>query len=141
REDKETVRLCKLNSAVFQAELRYITEEKLQIRLLRAAISEIKLFSRFSLNDHTGSYITVLTEEENDVITAVKRVEKELNIDELISRRDNTSLQGMATITAAARDIEEEDVIMRAVLLQLIDTAVFIFNLAFLTVMEAAAAL
>ncbi|KMW66879.1 hypothetical protein BDDG_11769 [Blastomyces dermatitidis ATCC 18188] len=52
-------------------------------------------------------------------------------------RRDNTSLQGTATSTVAAREAGE-DVMMRAVLLQLIDVTAF--NLAFLTVTEAAAA-
>ncbi|EQL28454.1 hypothetical protein BDFG_08800, partial [Blastomyces dermatitidis ATCC 26199] len=48
---------------------------------------------------------------------------------------------GTATTTAAAREVGEEegDVAMRAVLLRLSDTAVFIFNLAFFAVMEAAA--
>ncbi|KMW67459.1 hypothetical protein BDDG_12131 [Blastomyces dermatitidis ATCC 18188] len=63
-------------------------------------------------------------------------------MDELTGRRDNISLQSMVTTAAAAREVEEEeeDVAMRAVLLQLSDAAVFIFNLAFLTVTEAAAA-
>ncbi|KMW68213.1 hypothetical protein BDDG_12660 [Blastomyces dermatitidis ATCC 18188] len=47
------------------------------------------------------------------------------------------------TTAAAAREVEEEEeegVIMRAVLLRLIDTATSAFNLAFLIVMETAAA-
>ncbi|KMW69303.1 hypothetical protein BDDG_13458 [Blastomyces dermatitidis ATCC 18188] len=71
----------------------------------------------------------------------MREVRDELNMDKLTSRRDDTSLQDTATITTAAKEAgEEEDVIMRAVLLQLIDTAVSAFNLAFLAVMEAAAA-
>ncbi|EGE82361.2 hypothetical protein BDDG_05305 [Blastomyces dermatitidis ATCC 18188] len=60
-------------------------------------------------------------------------------MNELISRRDDISLQDMMTITTAAKKAEEEeDVTMRVMLLQLIDTAASAFNLAFLTVMEAA---
>ncbi|OAT02946.1 uncharacterized protein BDCG_17849 [Blastomyces dermatitidis ER-3] len=47
---------------------------------------------------------------------------------------------GLTTTTAAKEAGEEEDVIMRVMLSQLIDTAVFTFNLAFLTVMKATAA-
>ncbi|OAT02608.1 uncharacterized protein BDCG_17675 [Blastomyces dermatitidis ER-3] len=72
---------------------------------------------------------------------AVEGAEDELNTDELTSRRDDTSLQGtVTTITAAKEAGEEEDVTMRAVLLQLIDIIIFTFNLTFLTVMKAAAA-
>ncbi|OAS99751.1 uncharacterized protein BDCG_16297 [Blastomyces dermatitidis ER-3] len=48
----------------------------------------------------------------------------------------------MVTTVTAAREVGEEgeDVAMRAVLLQLSNAAVFIFNLAFLTVTETAAA-
>ncbi|EQL28041.1 hypothetical protein BDFG_09182 [Blastomyces dermatitidis ATCC 26199] len=61
-------------------------------------------------------------------------------MNELISRRADISLQDMATITAAAKEAEEEeDVTMRVILPQLIDTVTFIFNLAFLMVMKAAA--
>ncbi|EQL29659.1 hypothetical protein BDFG_07752 [Blastomyces dermatitidis ATCC 26199] len=75
-------------------------------------------------------------------MTAVKEAEKELNTDELTGRRDNISLQDAATITAAARDAEEEeDMTMKTVLSQLIDTVIFIFNLAFLAVTETAAVL
>ncbi|OAT00224.1 uncharacterized protein BDCG_16526 [Blastomyces dermatitidis ER-3] len=56
--------------------------------------------------------------------------------DTLVSRRDNISLQGTATTTAAAREAGE-DVAMKVMLPQLIDTVTF--NLAFLTVMKAAA--
>ncbi|KMW68696.1 hypothetical protein BDDG_12982 [Blastomyces dermatitidis ATCC 18188] len=84
----------------------------------------------------------MLIERESDVATVMKEVEKELNTDKSVSRRNNISLQGTATTTTAARDAEEgEDVAMRAVLLRLIDTAVFTFNLAFLALMEAAARL
>ncbi|OAT01623.1 uncharacterized protein BDCG_17175 [Blastomyces dermatitidis ER-3] len=75
------------------------------------------------------------------VTTAVRRAEKELNTDESISRRNDTSLQGTVTTAAAVREVEEEeeDVTMRAVLSQLSDTAVSAFNLAFLMITEAAA--
>ncbi|KMW68899.1 hypothetical protein BDDG_13114 [Blastomyces dermatitidis ATCC 18188] len=60
-----------------------------------------------------------------------------LDMNESTGRRDDNSLQGMVTIAAAAKEAgEEEDMTMRAVLLQLIDTAVSTFNLAFLTVTE-----
>ncbi|EQL31099.1 hypothetical protein BDFG_06490 [Blastomyces dermatitidis ATCC 26199] len=66
----------------------------------------------------------------------------ELNTDEPISRRDDISLQGTATTAVTIKEVEEEeDMTMRAVLLRLIDTAASAFNLAFLTVTEAAAAL
>ncbi|KMW66395.1 hypothetical protein BDDG_11526 [Blastomyces dermatitidis ATCC 18188] len=68
---------------------------------------------------------------------AVRGAENEPDTDELISRRDDISLQGTATSTAAVREAEE-DVIMKVILPQLIDIAAF--NLAFLTVTEAAAA-
>ncbi|OAS99974.1 uncharacterized protein BDCG_16405 [Blastomyces dermatitidis ER-3] len=88
-----------------------------------------------------GSYVTVLTGRGGSVATAVREVRDRLNTDELTSRRDNTSLQGTVTTATAAKEVEEEeDVIMRAVLSQLIDTAVFTFNLTFLTVTEATAA-
>ncbi|EQL27982.1 hypothetical protein BDFG_09226, partial [Blastomyces dermatitidis ATCC 26199] len=87
------------------------------IELLRAAVSEIKLFSEFSLNDHTGSYITVLIERESDIATVIEETEKELNTDKSVSRRDDTSLQDMTAITTAVRDVrEEEDMTMKAVL-------------------------
>ncbi|OAT02241.1 uncharacterized protein BDCG_17460 [Blastomyces dermatitidis ER-3] len=71
----------------------------------------------------------------------VKKAGEEPDTDKLISRRDDTSLQGTVTITTAAREAgeEEEDVEMRAVLSQLSDIIIFIFNLAFLTVTEATA--
>ncbi|EQL37298.1 hypothetical protein BDFG_01272 [Blastomyces dermatitidis ATCC 26199] len=63
--------------------------------------------------------------------------------DELTGRRVNTSLQDTATITAAAEEAEgeegEEDVIMKAVLLQLIDATASASNLTFLIITEAAA--
>ncbi|OAT06180.1 hypothetical protein BDBG_16569 [Blastomyces gilchristii SLH14081] len=74
---------------------------------------------------------------------AVKRTEKELNTDELISRRNDTLLRSMMTTAAAAREAgeeEEEDIIMKVVLSQLSDTVISIFNLAFLMVMKAATA-
>ncbi|OAT05221.1 hypothetical protein BDBG_16437 [Blastomyces gilchristii SLH14081] len=86
------------------------------------------------------SYITVLIEREGSVATAVKEAGKELNTDKSTGRRDDISLQGTATTAAAVRDAEErENVIMRVILLQLIDAAASAFNLAFLTVMKAAA--
>ncbi|KMW68918.1 hypothetical protein BDDG_13130 [Blastomyces dermatitidis ATCC 18188] len=68
----------------------------------------------------------------------MRGAENELNADTLVSRRNNISLQGTVTITAAAEEAEE-DVAMKAELLWLIDT-VFTFNLAFFAAMEAAAA-
>ncbi|EGE80427.1 hypothetical protein BDDG_03368 [Blastomyces dermatitidis ATCC 18188] len=116
-------------------------EEKLQIELLRVTVSETKLSSGFSLNDHTGSYITVLTEEKGSVITAAERVRDRSDTDELISRRDDISLQGTATIITAIKEAEEEeDVTMKAVLSWLIDATVSTFNLAFLTATEATTA-
>ncbi|EEQ84725.1 uncharacterized protein BDCG_07994 [Blastomyces dermatitidis ER-3] len=115
--------------------------EKLQIRLLRVTVLRIKLFLRFSLNDHMRSYITVLIERGGDVTTVVREAEEEPDTDEPAGRRDNTSLQGTAATTTAVRDVrEKEGVAMRAVLSQLIDTAVSAFNQTFLTVTEAAAA-
>ncbi|EQL29624.1 hypothetical protein BDFG_07798, partial [Blastomyces dermatitidis ATCC 26199] len=141
REDKETAELCELNSAVFQAGLRHAVKGKLQIELLRVTVSEIKLSSGFSLNDHTESYITVLAERGGSVATAVERMRDESDTDELTDRRDDTSLQGMMTITTAVKEAGEgEDVIMRAVLSWLIDITVSAFNLAFLMITEAAAA-
>ncbi|EQL27682.1 hypothetical protein BDFG_09559 [Blastomyces dermatitidis ATCC 26199] len=70
----------------------------------------------------------------------VREAENRLDTDESVSRRDNISLQGTATIITAARDTEEEeDVTIRAVLSQLINTIISVFNLAFLTVMKTAA--
>ncbi|KMW69387.1 hypothetical protein BDDG_13538, partial [Blastomyces dermatitidis ATCC 18188] len=107
------------------------------IELLRVTVPEIKLSPGSSLNDHMGSYITVLAGGGGSVATAVRGAENELNADTLAGRRDDISLQGMATFTAAVREVGE-DVAMRAVLLWLIDTAAF--NLAFLTVMKTATA-
>ncbi|OAT01965.1 uncharacterized protein BDCG_17316 [Blastomyces dermatitidis ER-3] len=74
-------------------------------------------------------------------MTVMREVRDRIDTDELISRRNNTSLQGAVTITTAAKEAEEEeDVTMRVILSQLIDTVIFIFNLTFLAVMEAAAA-
>ncbi|KMW69126.1 hypothetical protein BDDG_13300 [Blastomyces dermatitidis ATCC 18188] len=71
----------------------------------------------------------------------MRGAEDELNTDEPTGRRDNTSLQGMTTTTAAAKEAGEgEDVTIEVVLPRLIDAAASIFNLAFLAVMEAAAA-
>ncbi|OAT12472.1 hypothetical protein BDBG_17673 [Blastomyces gilchristii SLH14081] len=67
----------------------------------------------------------------------VREAGNEPDADASVSRRDDTSLQGTATIITAAREAEE-DVIIRVILLQLIDTAAF--NLTFLVIMETAAA-
>ncbi|KMW66653.1 hypothetical protein BDDG_11644 [Blastomyces dermatitidis ATCC 18188] len=68
----------------------------------------------------------------------MKRAGNELNTDELISRRDDISLQDTATTAAAVKKAgEEEDMTMKAVLSQLIDIIISAFNLAFLMVMEA----
>ncbi|OAT11317.1 hypothetical protein BDBG_06831 [Blastomyces gilchristii SLH14081] len=107
----------------------------------KATVPGIKLSSESSLNDHTESYITVLVGRGGSVATAVGGAGDGLDADKPAGRRDDTPLQGAATTTAAARDAGEgEDVAMEVVLLQLIDTIISVFNLAFLTVMEAAAA-
>ncbi|KMW67671.1 hypothetical protein BDDG_12244 [Blastomyces dermatitidis ATCC 18188] len=67
----------------------------------------------------------------------MREAENRLNTDTPAGRRDDISLQGTATSATAAREVEE-DVTMKAVLSQLIDTAAF--NLAFLTVMKTATA-
>ncbi|OAT03930.1 hypothetical protein BDBG_00583 [Blastomyces gilchristii SLH14081] len=105
----------------------------------QAAISAIKLFSEFSLNHHTGSYITVLVGKRGSVTTAVRGAEEGPDTDKLASRRDDTSLQGTATTTTITREAGG-GVTMRVMLPRLIDTAVSAFNLAFLTATEAAAA-
>ncbi|EQL32441.1 hypothetical protein BDFG_05450, partial [Blastomyces dermatitidis ATCC 26199] len=111
------------------------------IGLLRATVPETKLSLSSSLNDHTGSYATVLAGGGGSVATAVEGAEDRLDTDELISRRNDTSLQGIVTITAAAKKAGgEEDIAMRAVLPRLIDTTASAFNLAFLAATEAAAA-
>ncbi|OAT09139.1 hypothetical protein BDBG_04694 [Blastomyces gilchristii SLH14081] len=84
----------------------------------------------------------MLAEGGGSIAMVVREAEKELNMNKLTDRRDDTSLQGMMTIITAAREAgeeEEEDVTMRAVLLQSINITVSVFNLAFLTVTEAAA--
>ncbi|OAT01589.1 uncharacterized protein BDCG_17149 [Blastomyces dermatitidis ER-3] len=113
----------------------------MKIELLEVTVSETKLFSGSSLNDHTGSYATVLAGGGGSVAIVVRGAENRLDMDELISRRDDISLQGMVTITAAVKEAGEEgDVTMRVMLSQLIDTAVSTSNLAFLAAMKAAAA-
>ncbi|OAT09488.1 hypothetical protein BDBG_17231, partial [Blastomyces gilchristii SLH14081] len=107
------------------------------IELLRVTVSEIKLSSGSSLNDHTGSYTTVLAEGGGGVATAVRGAGDRPDADSPAGRRDNTPLQGTATTAAAAREAGG-DVAMGVVLPQLIDATVS--NLAFLTVTEAAAA-
>ncbi|OAT02655.1 uncharacterized protein BDCG_17703 [Blastomyces dermatitidis ER-3] len=61
-----------------------------------------------------------------------------MNTDTPAGRRNDTSLQGTATTTTAVREAEE-GVTMGVMLPRLIDT-ISTFNLAFLTVTEAAAA-
>ncbi|KMW68205.1 hypothetical protein BDDG_12653 [Blastomyces dermatitidis ATCC 18188] len=73
--------------------------------------------------------------EGSSVATAVREIENELNTDTLASRRDDISLQSTATSTRALREAGE-DVTMRVMLPQLINTTAF--NLAFLTVTETA---
>ncbi|OAT04566.1 hypothetical protein BDBG_16283 [Blastomyces gilchristii SLH14081] len=68
---------------------------------------------------------------------AVREAGNRPDTDTSAGRRDDISLQDMTTITAAAREAEE-GVTIKAVLSQLINTAVF--NLAFLTVMKITAA-
>ncbi|OAT03819.1 hypothetical protein BDBG_00497 [Blastomyces gilchristii SLH14081] len=99
-------------------------------------VPEIKLSPGFSLNDHTGSYTTVLAGGGGSVAMMMGGTEDRLNADTLAGRRDDTSLQGTATTTVAAREAGG-DMTMKAVLLWLID--ITIFNLAFLTAMEATA--
>ncbi|OAT02551.1 uncharacterized protein BDCG_17629 [Blastomyces dermatitidis ER-3] len=70
---------------------------------------------------------------------AVREAENRLDTDAPAGRRDDTSLQGMATITLTAREAGE-DVTMRVILSQLIDIT-STFNLTFLMIMETAAAL
>ncbi|EQL34463.1 hypothetical protein BDFG_03616 [Blastomyces dermatitidis ATCC 26199] len=90
-----------------------------------------------------GSYATVLTERGSGVATAVRGMEDRINTDgpdadALAGRRDDISLQGMATTATAAREAGE-GVAMRVMLLWLINI-ISVSNLAFLTVTEAAAA-
>ncbi|OAS99505.1 uncharacterized protein BDCG_16174 [Blastomyces dermatitidis ER-3] len=137
REDKGTAGPCGPNPAASQAGLRHAAGGELQIGLLRATVPGIKLSPGSSLNDHTGSYTTVLAGGGGSVATAVGGVRDGPDTDTPASRRDDTPLQGTATSTTAAREAGG-DVVMRVMLPQLIDTATF--NLAFLMVTEAAAA-
>ncbi|EQL28728.1 hypothetical protein BDFG_08563, partial [Blastomyces dermatitidis ATCC 26199] len=138
REDKEITEFCRLNSAAAQAGLEHAVREKLQIELLRVTVLETKLSLSFSLNDHMGSYATVLAGGGGSVATAMRGAENELNMNELTDRGNDISLQGTVTITTAAREAGEEDVIMKVMLLQLSDITVFTFNLAFLMAMKTA---
>ncbi|KLJ12848.1 hypothetical protein EMPG_09231, partial [Blastomyces silverae] len=67
------MRLCRLNSTVFQAEFRYIMREKLQTELIQVTVLRIKSFSESALNNLTELYIIILIDRESDVITAVER--------------------------------------------------------------------
>ncbi|OAT06791.1 hypothetical protein BDBG_16695 [Blastomyces gilchristii SLH14081] len=84
----------------------------------------------------------MLIERESDVIIAAEKAEKELNTVESTDRRNDTSLQDTASTATAARNAgeEEEDVIIRVILSQSVNTAVSAFNLTFLAVTETAAA-
>ncbi|OAT04392.1 hypothetical protein BDBG_16243 [Blastomyces gilchristii SLH14081] len=66
----------------------------------------------------------------------VKRAGNRSDTDTSVSRRDDTLLQDTVTTVTAVREVEE-DMTMKAVLLQLID--IITFNLAFLVIMKAAA--
>ncbi|KMW67194.1 hypothetical protein BDDG_11972 [Blastomyces dermatitidis ATCC 18188] len=62
-------------------------------------------------------------------------------MDKSTDRRNDISLQDTVTIITVIKEAgEEEDVTMRVMLPQLIDTTASAFNLAFLTATEAAAA-
>ncbi|EQL27721.1 hypothetical protein BDFG_09469, partial [Blastomyces dermatitidis ATCC 26199] len=101
------------------------------IELLEVTVSEIKLSLSFSLNDHTESYATVLTEREGSVAMMMKRAEKESDINKLTGRRDDISLQDIVTTAVTAREAEEEeeeDVIIRVILLQSVNITVSVFN-------------
>ncbi|EQL30811.1 hypothetical protein BDFG_06695 [Blastomyces dermatitidis ATCC 26199] len=68
----------------------------------------------------------------------VREVRNEPDMNKLISRRDDISLQGTVTITMTVKEAGGEgDVIMRVMLSQLIDAAASAFNLTFLAVTEA----
>ncbi|OAT13881.1 hypothetical protein BDBG_17927 [Blastomyces gilchristii SLH14081] len=72
----------------------------------------------------------MLTEKKSSVTIAVRETENRLNTDELISRRNNISLQDMMTTAAVIREAEEEeeDVTMKVILLQFINTVISAFN-------------
>ncbi|OAT11237.1 hypothetical protein BDBG_17472 [Blastomyces gilchristii SLH14081] len=69
----------------------------------------------------------MLIEGGGGVAMAVEEAGNEPDTDEPTSRRDNTSLQCTVTTATAVREAEE-DVTIRAVLSQLINTAVSAFN-------------
>ncbi|OAT11909.1 hypothetical protein BDBG_17596 [Blastomyces gilchristii SLH14081] len=98
----------------------------MRIELLEATVPRTKLSLSSSLNDHTGSYTTVLAGRGGGVTTAVGGAEDRPDADALTGRT-----------TAATREAGG-GVAMRAVLPRLIDTTVS--NLAFLMATEAAAA-
>ncbi|KMW67504.1 hypothetical protein BDDG_12158 [Blastomyces dermatitidis ATCC 18188] len=73
----------------------------------------------------------MLIEREGSIATVIRETEKESDTDELISRRDDISLQGTVTAAAAAREAgeeEEEDMTMRVMLSQSVNTAIFASN-------------
>ncbi|EEQ87769.1 uncharacterized protein BDCG_02889 [Blastomyces dermatitidis ER-3] len=136
-EDEGTAGLCRPNPAASQAGLRCAAGGELWIGLLEATVFRIKLSPGSSLNDHMGSYTTVLAGGGGGVAMAAGGAGDGPDADTPAGRRDNTSLQGMATSTAAAREAGG-GVAMKVVLPRLIDTATS--NLAFLAATEAAAA-
>ncbi|KLJ13875.1 hypothetical protein EMPG_11203, partial [Blastomyces silverae] len=102
-------------------------------------VSEIKLFSEFTLNNFTESYIIMLINRENNIIIAlfikkfINRVKNE--------REKNLTLIDIFTINIITVNIiivNIEDITERAELLKLTDITEF--NLTFLTIIEAAAA-
>ncbi|KMW67560.1 hypothetical protein BDDG_12186 [Blastomyces dermatitidis ATCC 18188] len=126
REDKGTAGPCGPNSAASRAGLGRAMGEELQIGLLRATVPGTKLSPGSSLNDHTGSYTTVLAGGGGGVATAAGGAGDRLNADAPTGR------------TAAAAREAGGGVAMGAVLPRLIDAAAS--NLAFLAATEAAAA-
>ncbi|EQL28801.1 hypothetical protein BDFG_08485 [Blastomyces dermatitidis ATCC 26199] len=76
----------------------------------------------------------MLAEKRDSVATVMRRAGKELNTDELTSRRDDTSQQDTVTTAAATREAEEggeeeeEDVAIRVILLRSVNATVSVFN-------------
>ncbi|KLJ07291.1 hypothetical protein EMPG_10024, partial [Blastomyces silverae] len=97
-------------------------------------ISEIKLFLRFSLNNCTELYITILINRESNIITVTERREKEKNLLIIDTIFTDALTIDILTIDTVITDIE--DIIERAELLRLINITEF--NLIFLIIMKAA---